>query len=86
MLVIQPQHDRTEIRATALGLGIPSNHRLETVPDFDLQPLPAALLLVRTIPPFGQNPFQALLARDLKERFAVFQVMVGVPYGITRYE
>src|SRR5437879_12295955 len=82
LLVVQPQHNGTEVGAAALWLRVSADHSLKPVRDFNLQPLPAAMLLVWTVALLGQDPLQALLASDFKECFPLLGVVIGVPQSV----
>ena len=86
LLVIESQHDRSEMCAAAFGLGVAADHGFELVPDLDLQPFGAAALLINAVTPLGQDAFEALGARHFEECFALLLIMIGVADGIAGVE
>src|ERR1700722_373545 len=84
--VIQPQHNRPEMRAASFRFGEPSDHALLPVFDLDLQPLAAAAFFIKTLPLLGQNAFQPLLVRHIKQGLSLLRIMIGVTHRIARGE
>src|SRR5690349_17361055 len=62
----------------ALRLCVPAHDALHPMPDLDLQPVAAAAFFIATCASFGQDPFQLLLSRDLKQRCALSLVVIGI--------
>src|SRR5258708_19672572 len=66
-LVIQAEHQRPEIFAAALRIGVASDDALLTLGDFDFQPIPRALLFVNASALLAENALQSALFPPFKK-------------------
>src|SRR6516225_2143704 len=77
-LVVKPQNQRTKIHPAALWVGVSTDHALNGLGDFDLQPFPAAPFLVEAAPPLAENAFEPLLFGGLKQGNAPLSEVLGI--------
>ena len=84
LIVIEAEHDGAEVFTRAARVGVPANHALLPLDDFDLQPVATPLLHVRTAAALGNYAFQFALCRDFKQRFAISDVVVGIADEVAR--
>ena len=58
LVVIQSQHEGAEVFARAARIGVSADDAFLPLDDLDLQPFAAALLLITTGTPLGDDAFQ----------------------------
>src|SRR5437899_3473695 len=76
-LVVQAEHQRTEIFAASLRISVASDDALLTLCDFDFQPIARALLFVNASALLGEYAFQSALLR----RFEKIETFLGIVVG-----
>ena len=72
--------------AAAFGLGVAADDTLHPLPNLDLQPLAAAALFIKARALLGDDSFQPLLLRHLKQRLAVLCVVIGKSHRVARHQ
>src|SRR6266851_5463258 len=77
LLVVQAEHERTEIFAAALRIGIASDDALLTLRDFDFEPIARALFFVSAAALLGNDAFQSALFCRFEKIKTLFGIVVG---------
>src|SRR5208282_763331 len=79
--VVKPKHERPEIFAAALRIGVASDNALLTLRDFDLEPIARALFFVSAAAFLGDDAFQSALLC----RFEKIKTFLGIVVGKLNY-
>src|SRR5215467_10402281 len=78
-LVVQAEHERTKILPGAFGIGEATNHTVNRLCNFDLQPLGSAAFFIAAVALLGENTFKALFLCDFKQCLSLLAgIMIGI--------
>src|SRR5580698_1970207 len=74
--VVQPEHQRSEIFAATLRIGIAPDNAFLTLRNFNFLPIVRSLLLINAIPFLRNNAFQSALLRRFEKVEPFFWIMI----------
>src|SRR5947207_14875479 len=74
-LVVHPQNNGTKMLAGPLWFGVTTDHAIDGIGDFDLQPFACALLFITAVALLGQNPFEPLLFGCRKQSLTLIEML-----------
>src|SRR5437868_4132681 len=84
LLVVESEHERSEIFPRSFRLGVSPDDTLNFFCDLDLQPFAAAFLLVTAAAALGDDALESLFLCNLIESHSVSYLVIGIAHVIAR--
>src|SRR5712692_11552325 len=76
-LVVESEHQRSEILAAAFRIGVSADDALLALRNLDFQPIARTFFLISAVAFLGENAFQSALACHFKQLATLLGIVVG---------